>query len=116
MAKRRVSILLTVATVALLGFIPGAVAQEAVESGTWRGMVVEHSDHFDYVGSPCPVQADFCIMAIYTYEIVPVTRQAAAALPRVAGRQASLTGYLVPADDDQHQGILYVDRVTPARR
>ncbi len=117
MTKRKVAILLAVITVALLGVVPAASAQEAeTQTGTWKGIVVEDGGHFDYIGSPCPVQAEVCIQAIYTYRIVPLTRQAARALPRVAGGQARLTGYLDYTGGEDHQGTLYVWRVTGSGR
>lgn len=113
MARRRVAILIAVITIALLGFVPSAAASHTVvEQGTWRGVVERHFNHFDYIGSPCPIQAQQCIQVIVRYRIVPVTWQAAFALPRVSGRQVFLRGALDPRPFRGHQGVLYVWRVS----
>ena len=112
MNRRAMSILLPL-IVGLLAFPTTAASQETTtESGTWRGTIQQHGDHYDYVGSPCPTQSEFCIQVIVTYRIVPVTRQAAMALPRVEGRTARLVGELDSTGDEEHQGTLYVTRVT----
>lgn len=111
MVKHKTAILVVVVAFALLAVQPAAAVPAAPDVGTWRGVVEEHGGHFDYVGSPCPVESEVCIQAIYTYRIVPLTQQAARALPRVAGGGARLTGYLDPAGDEEHQGTLYVTRV-----
>lgn len=81
-------------------------------TGTWVGQVERHAGHFDYVGSACPIEADFCIQIIARYRIVPTTAQAALALPRVAGGQATLSGRLLPLNDGTHMGLLFVSRVS----
>lgn len=112
MTKPVIGTLLPLLLAGVLGLAPAAIAQETTQKGTWHGMVEDHGDHFDYVGSPCPVQADYCIQVIVNYRIVPLTRQAAMALPRVAGKTAKLTGELDSTGDGEHQGTLYVRRVT----
>ncbi len=98
------------------GLTVGALSPAAAATqqyGTWVGAVEPHGHHYDYVGQPCPVEIDVCIAAIYSYRIAPVTRQAALALPGVAGGNARLEGYLIARSDGQHQGVLVVHRVTP---
>ena len=102
----------------LLGGTVGAGAQvqgpPVTQAGTWVGEVVRHDGHFDYVGSPCPIEAEVCILSIARYLIVPTTAQAAQALPRVAGARATLAGRLLPLSAGAHQGILLVSGVAPA--
>jgi hypothetical protein len=81
-------------------------------TGTWIGEVVAHDGHFDYVGSPCPVEVEVCAGFIARYRIVPTTVQAFFALPLVAGRTAVLTATLRPVAFGQHQGILLVSAVS----
>lgn len=114
------SLLITMLTALTVLIAPGASAglqssaqRAASESGTWIGQVERDDGHFDYVGSPCPIEAEFCIDAIYRYRIVPTTFQAARALPTVVGKSAELKGKLDPTGDDTHQGTLFVERVTP---
>ncbi len=99
------------------GLMVGAMSPATAQTkqfGTWVGAVESHGRHYDYVGRPCPIEVDFCIAAIYRYRIVPANRQAALALPGVAGDNARLEGYLITRSDGQHQGVLVVHRVTPA--
>lgn len=89
----------------------GAGASPAARE-TWVGQVQRHARHFDYSGSPCPVDpAVMCPMYVATYRIVPVTRQATRALPVVAGGTARLIGHLQSGRDAQHQGKLVVTHV-----
>jgi hypothetical protein len=98
-----------------LSLVPvGSVAAAERESGTWVGEVVAHERHYDYEGSPCPVEAEECILIVVRYRIVAVTDQARRALPQVAGGVARLTGTLVSRSDGDHAGTLYVRRVAPA--
>jgi hypothetical protein len=53
-------------------------------------------------------------MMVVLFQIVPVSPQAAAALPRVAGGRATLVGHLGSDHDAEHDGTLLVSRV--ARR
>ena len=113
---RRFSKLLA-ALVLAVGLMGGATSPASAETrqyGTWVGTVESHGNHYDYVGRPCPVEVDVCIAAVYRYRIVPASRQAALALPEVAGGNASLEGFLITRGDRQHQGVLVVYRVTPA--
>ncbi len=99
------------------GLLAGAMSPASAETrqvGTWVGAVEAHGNHYDYVGRPCPVEVDVCIAAVYRYRIVPASRQAALALPAVAGGNASLEGFLTTRGARQHQGVLVVHRVTPA--
>ena len=112
MTRRIVSAALPFILIALLLNAPAAAQETGRQTDTWIGTVMEHGDHYDYAGSPCPVGTEFCIQAIYTYRIVPVTRQAAMALPRLAGKTARLTGELDATADAEHQGTLYVTRAT----
>ncbi|HVF15025.1 MAG TPA: hypothetical protein VM942_10520 [Acidimicrobiales bacterium] len=108
---------LLVGVVMVAGVMSGAMSSASArerQSGTWVGMVEPHGSHYDYVGRACPVEADFCIAMVVRYRIVPVTRQAAQALPGVAGGTASLEGSLVTRGDRQHNGTLFVERVVPA--
>ena len=103
----------------ILGVSTPATAQVtappiAGPTGTWVGQVVPHDGHFDYVGSPCPIEVDFCIAIEVRYRIAPVTPQAIRALPTVAGRTAALTGRLVPLAAGPHAGVLFVSHVAPA--
>ncbi len=86
----------------------------AGETGTWIGQVVPHAGHFDYVGSPCPIEAEFCIAIEVRYRIAPLTAQSLRALPTVAGQTAALTGRLVPLTAGPHAGVLFVSHVAPA--
>jgi hypothetical protein len=89
----------------------GAGASPAAQE-VWVGQVQRHARHFDYVGQPCPADpATMCAMYVADYRIVPVTRQAARALPRMAGRTARLFGHLQPGRVAHHQGKLVVTRV-----
>ena len=103
----------------LLGMGTPATAQVtappiAGQTGTWVGQVVRHDGHFDYVGSPCPIEVDFCIQIEVRYRIAPVTAQAIRALPTVAGQTAALTGRLLPLSAGPHAGVLFVSHVAPA--
>ena len=105
--------------VCLLGMGTPATAQvtgppSAGQTGTWVGQVVAHDGHFDYVGSACPIEAEFCIQILVRYRIAPVTAQAMRALPAVAGHTAALTGRLVPLAAGPHNGVLFVSHVAPA--
>jgi hypothetical protein len=98
-----------------LSVVPvGSAAAVERQSGTWAGQVVAHERHYDYEGSPCPVEAEQCIMIVVRYRIVAVTDQAREALPRVAGGAARLTGTLDSRSNGEHAGTLYVRRVRPA--
>jgi hypothetical protein len=118
---RRLALLLVAFFIGL--FLAGSVSPAgaavttppiAGEAGTWIGQVVPHEGHFDYVGSPCPVEAELCAEFVARYRIAPVTPQAARALPAVAGGRAALTGWLVPLSAGPHHGVLFVTRVAPA--
>ncbi len=63
------------------------------------------------IGSPCPIEAEACIQIVVSYRIVPVTDEAARALPQVAGGAARLEGVLADGDG-VHQGTLFVWRVS----
>jgi hypothetical protein len=89
----------------------GATPRATSVSGTWVGQVEHHDAHFDYVGSPCPTEAKFCILTIARYRIVPITGQAQEALPSMSGRKAQLQGTLVKTDEGTHQGALFVQRI-----
>jgi len=96
-----------------MGGAMSSASAQTRQSGTWVGTVERHGSHFDYVGSPCPVETEVCIAIEVRYRIVPVTRQANQALPRVAGQSASLEGSLVSRSDRDHAGTLLVERVGP---
>ncbi len=99
------------------GVMGGALSPAAAESrqyGTWVGAVESHGSHYDYVGRPCPVEAESCIEVVTRYRIVPSSRQAVLALPGFAGGTARLEGFVLLRGDSQHQGDLVVRRVTPA--
>lgn len=113
---------LLVALLAVLGVLiaPAAAAssaptveQDGTISGTWEGQVERHGDHFDYIGSPCPIESEVCITVVVTYEIVPTTDQAREALPTVAGQRAELVGTLHKNGDEEHDGTLFVEHVSP---
>jgi hypothetical protein len=94
---------------------PAATASaETTEHGTWVGAVERHGTHFDYVGRPCPVEAEVCAAFIARYRIVPLTREARTALAAAAGGTAALEGFLVPRGDGAHQGLLFVYSVNQA--
>lgn len=112
MFMRRLAMVAVVMAVGLFAVVsPAAAVKAAPEGDNFRGFVEQRGDHYDYVGSPCPVDAEACILAIYTYRIVPVTPQAARALDRVSGGVARLTGVLESTGDAEHQGTLYVWRI-----
>lgn len=112
MARRRAVILVAVVTVAIVALVPTAAAHHTnTQWGTWRGAVSVHEDHFQYTGSPCPIQAQQCVQVIANYRVVPVTWEAFYGLHRVTGRQARLIGVLDPTPNQEHQGTLYVWRV-----
>lgn len=98
----------------VMGGAMSSAAAEAQQSGKWVGAVERDRGHFDYVGRACPVEVEVCIAVVVRYRIVPTSRQAALALPRVAGGSAGLEGYLIAQGDQEHQGVLVVHRVTPA--
>ena len=95
----------------------GAMASASADTrpaGNWVGTVEQHGSHYDYVGRACPVEVEICIAVEARYRIYPSTRQAAQALPTVAGGTANLEGYLLSRHDGAHSGFLIVSRVTPA--
>ncbi len=98
----------------VMGGAMSSASAETRQSGTWVGAVERHGNHYDYVGRACPVEVDICIAAVVRYRIAPSSREAALALPRVAGGHARLEGYLIAYGDREHQGVLVVHRVTPA--
>jgi hypothetical protein len=115
MARRLSMVLLALALVASLDAVPAsAQTGTTVRVGTWEGQVVRHLDHFDYEGLPCTVDQDICIQILVRYRIVPVTDQAAKALPDLEGKRARLEGALHEPGDGEHAGILYVRRVSRA--
>lgn len=71
-----------------------------------------HAGHLDYVGSPCPVEAEVCAEFVARYRIVPTTPQAYFALADAAGGEAALTGRLVTLPFGEHHGILFVSSVS----
>lgn len=87
-------------------------AQVATTTGTWVGEIVVHRGHLDYVGSPCPVEAEVCAEFIARYRLVPRTRQALVALRSAVGGTATFTATLVPVSFGEHHGILLVSAVT----
>lgn len=89
----------------------GAAPRATSVSGTWAGQIDPHDIHFDYVGSPCPLETELCTKNIVRYRIVPITGQAREALPPMSGRQAQLQGVLAQTSVDTHQGTLFVQRV-----
>ena len=95
-------------TVGVLAGSATSASAETREWGTWVGAVEQHGSHFDYVGRPCPVEAEVCAAFVARYRIVPVTRQARAALPAAAGGTATLEGFLVLRGDGTHHGLLFV--------
>ncbi len=116
---RRLLLLVACTGMCLLGMGTPATAQVtaspiAIQTGTWVGQVVPHDGHFDYVGSSCPIEVDFCIAIEVRYRIAPVTAQAIRALPTVAGHTAALTGQLLPLSAGPHHGVLFVSHVAPA--
>jgi hypothetical protein len=110
---------LTIAAVLILALTAGPATgatskpRNAV-SGTWVGQVVRDGRHFDYQGSYCPTKEEACIKILARFRIVPVNRRAAVALRTVSGRSAKLAGWRTPANDGEHNGILYVRRVKRA--
>ncbi len=107
---------LLVAMVLTAGVLAGAATSASAETrewGTWVGAVEHHGSHLDYVGRPCPVEAEVCAAFVARYRIVPVTRQARSDLPAAAGETATLEGFLVPRGDGTHQGLLFVSEVGP---
>jgi hypothetical protein len=97
-------------------FGPAADAATRPAPKTWFGQVERHNGHFDYVGRPCAEQEDVCADYIAHYRIVPTTRQARQALPRIAGHWARLWGEFVPTREAGHTGTLrvsYVQRTRP---
>jgi hypothetical protein len=115
--KRRFFTLLALLSIATLGVTAPASATQAssLRYGTWEGQVERHGDHFDYVGLPCPIEEDICIQIIVHYRIVPLTSEAAKALPKVEGQRAQLEGALDSTSDGTHSGTLYVKKVIPVK-
>jgi opacity protein-like surface antigen len=116
---RLILALTLVASLALIVAVPATAATASqtptpVQTGTWVGRINEHDGHFDYQGSACPVEQDVCIKILATYRIVPITRQAAMALPGVAGGSARLSASLASVADDGHLGTLFVWKVSRA--
>ena len=101
-------------TAALLAGTTTTASAETRERGTWVGAVERHGTHFDYVGRPCPVEAEVCAAFVARYRIVALTREARAALAAADGGTATLEGFLVPRGDGPHQGLLFVSSVEPA--
>ena len=100
-------------TVGVLAGSATSASAETRESGTWVGAVEQHGAHYDYVGRPCPVEAEVCAAFIARYRIVPLTRQARAELSAASGGTATLEGFLVPRGDGTHHGLLFVSEVGP---
>ena len=98
--------------VVLAGAATSASA-ETREWGTWVGTVERHGSHYDYVGSPCPVEAEVCAAFVARYRIIPITREARNDLAAAAGGTATLEGFLVPRGDGTHHGLLFVSDVGP---
>ena len=98
-------------TAAVLAGTATTASAETRQFGTWVGAVEQHGSHFDYIGRPCPVEAEVCAAFVARYRIVPVTRQARAALPAAAGGTATLEGFLVLRSDGVHHGLLFVSDV-----
>ena len=96
--------------VVLAGAATSASA-ETREWGTWVGTVERHGSHYDYVGRPCPVEAEVCAAFVARYRIVPITREARNDLAAAAG--GTLEGFLVPRGDGTHHGLLFVSDVGP---
>lgn len=116
---RLILALALVASLTLFLAVPARAATAAqtptpVQTGTWVGEITEDGGHFDYVGRACPVEQDICIKILATYRIVPITPQAAKALPDVAGGSAKLSASLAPVPDDGHLGTLFVWKVSKA--
>lgn len=107
---------LTVAVAALtaVAWAPPARALEpgGARFGTWVGEI--HADGtgggepYGYSGSPCPVEDEVCVEILATYRIVALTPEAHAALGPAVGRQAALTGVLLPDPADAAKGTLVV--------
>lgn len=89
----------------------GAAPRATSVSRTWVGQIAPHDVHFDYVGSPCSIETNFCIQTIARYRIVPITGQAQEVLPSMSGRRAQLQGTLDQRRDGTHQGTMFVERV-----
>ena len=109
--------LMLVASLTMLVAAPaGAVtaAQTPGQTGTWVGQITSHGGHFDYGGSICPIQEPICIKIFVTFRIVPITPEAAAALPGLVGGQARLMGSLALVPDASHRGTLFVWRASKA--
>jgi hypothetical protein len=104
--------LVIVASVVLLSTAPASgieTGPQPVQVGTWVGGVERSGDErFHYVGRACPVEEEACILVLARYRIVPLTGQAAEALPQVAGRQARSSGVLVASPTSVGLGTLFV--------
>lgn len=85
---------------------------QLTSTGTWVGQIVAHEGHLDYVGSPCPIEAEVCAAFIARYLIVPTTAQAYFSLQSRVGGTAALTGRLLPVSFGQHHGVLFVSAVS----
>ena len=85
---------------------------QLTSTGTWVGQIVSHEGHVDYVGSPCPIEAEVCAAFIARYLIVPTTAQAFFALRSSVGGTAALRGKLLPKGFGEHHGILFVSAVS----
>jgi hypothetical protein len=76
-------------------------------SGVWVGQIERHGKHYDYVGSPCPVDAGgFCITQVVRYRINPKTAEARSALKNYKGGQGAIWAERRPAKDRGHDGLL----------
>jgi hypothetical protein len=95
------------------GAVSPASAEAGVPSEHWIGAIEQHGDHFDYVGRSCPVEVEVCVAMEARYRIIPITDDAARALPTVAGGTASVEGFLITLRDSGHGGLLIAERVTP---
>ncbi len=98
------------------GVLAGAATSASAETREWGtrvGTVERHGTHYDYVGRPCPVEAEVCAAFVARYRIVPLTREARNDLSAAAGGTATLVGFLVPRGDGTHQGLLFVSDVGP---
>jgi len=104
------ALLVVALTAAPAGAVPSATGKH--RSDTWVGQVLRDGRHFDYQGSTCPESAEACIKMLARFRIVPLTAQAAAGLRLVQGGKARLVGYHSPASDGEHNGVLYVRRVS----
>jgi hypothetical protein len=110
---RAILTLMLAASLALVLAIPADAATTAsttVKTGTWVGQVERNGDHFEYGGRACPIEEPVCIDIFVRYPIVPLTPQAARALPQVAGGTAKLLGSLVTTDGSSKLLVRHVSK------